>query len=29
MAAEVLPGHYQFTDATADSPQRFYGVRSP
>jgi hypothetical protein len=28
-AAETSPGHYQFTDATPDSPQRFYGVRSP
>jgi hypothetical protein len=28
-AAEILPGHYQFTDVTPDSPQRFYLVRSP
>jgi hypothetical protein len=28
-AAEVSPGHYQFTDVTVDSPQRFYRVRSP
>jgi hypothetical protein len=28
-AAELSPGHYQFTDVTADSPQRFYSVRSP
>jgi hypothetical protein len=29
IASEVSPGHYQFTDVTTDSPQRFYGVRSP
>ena len=29
LAAEISPGHYQFTDATANSPQRFYRVRSP
>ncbi len=28
-ASEVSPGHYQFTDATANSPVRFYRVRSP
>jgi len=28
-AAEVSPGHYQFTDVTPNSPQRFYVVRSP
>ena len=28
-AAEILPGHYQFTDVTPDSAQRFYLVRSP
>ncbi|MDB6112974.1 MAG: Branched-chain amino acid transporter, amino acid-binding protein [Pedosphaera sp.] len=28
-AAEVSPGHYQFTEAIAASPQRFYRVRSP
>ena len=28
-AAEISPGHYQFTDATADSLVRFYRVRSP
>jgi hypothetical protein len=28
-ASEVSPGHYQFTDATPASPQRFYLVRSP
>jgi len=26
---EPLPGNYQFTDAPQNSPQRFYGVRSP
>lgn len=29
VATEVSPGHYQFTDVTPNSPQRFYGVRSP
>jgi hypothetical protein len=28
-ATEVSPGHYQFTDATPESQQRFYVVRSP
>jgi len=28
-AAEISPGRYQFTDVAADSPQRFYRVRSP
>jgi len=28
-AAEISPGHYQFTDAAMNSPQRFYRVRSP
>jgi hypothetical protein len=28
-AVETLPGRYQFTDATANSSQRFYRVRSP
>jgi hypothetical protein len=28
-AVETRPGHYQFTDATPGSPQRFYAVRSP
>jgi hypothetical protein len=28
-AAEVSPGHYQFTDASTTNPQRFYIVRSP
>jgi len=28
-AAEASPGHYQFTDMTVQSPQRFYRVRSP
>jgi hypothetical protein len=28
-ATEVTPGHYQFTDATAEGPLRFYNVRSP
>jgi len=27
-AAETSPGHYQFTDATPNNPQRFYRVRS-
>jgi len=27
-ATEVSPGHYQVTNATPASPQRFYGVRS-
>ncbi len=29
IAAEISPGHYQFTDVTPNSPQRFYLVRSP
>ena len=29
IAAESSPGHYQFTDATANSPVRFYRVRFP
>jgi hypothetical protein len=29
IAGEISPGHYQFTDAIAKSPQRFYRVRSP
>ena len=29
LAAEVLPGHYQFMDATPNEPVRFYRVRSP
>ena len=29
IAAEISPGHYQFTDAAPGSPQRFYRVRSP
>ena len=28
-AAEVSPGHYQFTDTGPDAQQRFYLVRSP
>jgi len=28
-ASEVLPGIYQFPDATAEGQQRFYRVRSP
>jgi hypothetical protein len=28
-ATELSPGYYQFTDATADGPLRFYSVRSP
>jgi hypothetical protein len=28
-AVETSPGHYQFTDATPNSPQGFYRVRSP
>jgi len=28
-AAELSPGHYQFTDVTPNSLQRFYEVRSP
>jgi galactose oxidase-like protein len=28
-AEELSPGHYQFTDSTANSPQRFYGLASP
>jgi hypothetical protein len=28
-ASEISPGQYQFTDATPNSPQRFYRVRSP
>jgi hypothetical protein len=28
-AAEVSPGHYQFTDVTPNSAQRYYRVRSP
>jgi hypothetical protein len=27
IAAETSPGHYQFTDVTTESPQRFYRVR--
>jgi len=27
-ASEVLPGDYEFTDATTNAPQRFYRVRS-
>jgi hypothetical protein len=29
MATEVLPGDYEFTDTTVESPQRFYRVHSP
>jgi hypothetical protein len=29
LAVEISPGHYQFTDPTPTSPQRFYRVRSP
>jgi hypothetical protein len=29
IAAEISPGHYQFTDASTNSPARFYRVRSP
>jgi hypothetical protein len=29
LATEASPGHFQFTDAAADSKQRFYRVRSP
>jgi hypothetical protein len=29
VAAELSPGHYQFTDLTAETPRRFYQVRSP
>ena len=29
IAVELSPGHYQFTDATANIPVRFYRVRSP
>ena len=28
-AEELSPGNYQFTDSTAEDPQRFYGVASP
>jgi len=28
-ATETSPGHYRFADVTANSPQRFYRVRSP
>jgi hypothetical protein len=29
VAAEISPGHYQFTDATVEAASRFYSVRSP
>jgi hypothetical protein len=29
IAAEISPGHYQFTDAAMNNPQRFYSIRTP